>query len=204
MRSSTTAVLLVGFQCDYFARSGVLHDVIEDTAGDVLSATVALLHGTSGSDVLLVSTPIVFTRDYEELVDPVGVLRLVQERRAFQRGEPGSACIGELAAFSDRIVELPGKRGLNAFTDTELDHVLRTRGVEDVVIAGAVTSICIDSTARAAHDRGYRVHVLADCVASRSPFEHRFFCDEIFPLYASVLDVPALLTRLGLDRAATA
>lgn len=204
MRSSTTAVVLVGFQRDYFDRSGVLHDVIADCAAAVLASTLSLLRATEGTDVLLVSTPIVFTPHYEELVDPVGVLRLVRERRAFQRGETGSEPIPELAPFAHRILELPGKRGLNAFTETRLDAALRARGIEDVVFAGAVTSVCIDSTARAAHDRGYRVHVLADCVASRTPFEHRFFCEEIFPLYASVLDVPTVLARLGRDRAATA
>jgi nicotinamidase-related amidase len=204
MDPSTTAVVLVGFQRDYFDISGVLHDVVADSAANVLSNTLGLLRATSDTEVLIVSTPIVFTAEYEELVEPVGVLRLVQQRRAFQHGQPGCQPIRELEPFAHRIVELTGKRGLNAFSETSLETALRDRGVVDVVLAGAVTSICIDSTARTAHDLGYRVHVLTDCVASRSPFEHRFFCEEIFPLYAAVVDVPALLRELSIPTAATA
>ncbi len=204
MNPSTTALVLVGFQRDYFAADGALHDVIAPVAADVLASTLGVLRAVSGTPVHVVSTPILFTSSYEELVDPVGVLRLVRDRRAFQSGEPGSQVIPELAPFARDVLELPGKRGLNAFSDTDLDAALRARGVEDVVLAGAVTSICIDSTGRAAHERGYRVRVLSDCVASRSAFEHRFFCEEIFPLYAEVLDSTALQERLGLTAARTA
>jgi nicotinamidase-related amidase len=204
MDPATTALVLLGFQRDFFAADGVLHEVIDDVGDEVLTRTLALLTGLAGSPVLLVSTPIVFTPSYEELVDPVGVLRLIQERRAFQSGEPGAETLPELAPFEHAIVELPGKRGLDAFTDTELDALLRSRGVNDVVLAGAVTSICIDSTARAAHARGYRVSVLSDCCASRSAFEHGFFFEEIFPLYAEPLESDVLLSRLAASTARTA
>ncbi len=51
-----------------------------------------------------------------------------------------------------------------------------------------MTSICIDSTGRAAHERGYRVSVLKDCTAGRTDFEQDFYCDKVFPLYAQVID----------------
>ncbi len=136
MDPATTALVLLGFQRDFFAADGLLHEVIDDVGDEVLTRTLALLTGLAGSPVLLVSTPIVFTPSYEELVDPVGVLRLIQERRAFQSGEPGAETLPELAPFEHVIVELPGKRGLDAFTDTELDALLRSRGVNDVVLAG--------------------------------------------------------------------
>jgi nicotinamidase-related amidase len=204
MNPATAALVLLGFQRDLFAPDGGLREVIDEVADRVLSRTLALLTGLAGSPVLLVSTPIVFTPSYEELVDPVGVLRLTQERRAFQSGEPGAGTLRELAPFERAIVELPGKRGLDAFTDTVLDALLRSRGVNDVVLAGAVTSICIDSTARAAHARGYRVSVLSDCCALPGAFEHRFFVEEIFPLYAEPLESDVLLGRLAASAARTA
>ena len=81
---------------------------------------------------------------------------------------------------------VPGKRGLNAFSNTDLNDELRARGIENVVLAGAVTSICIDSTGRAAHERNFNVTVLADVTASRTPFEQSFYCENVFPLYANV------------------
>ena len=99
------------------------------------------------------------------------------------------------AASGDRILTVEGKRGLNAFASTELDETLKDRGIEHVVLSGAVTSICIDSTGRAAHERGYRVSVLSDCTASRTPYEQEFYCENIFPLYAEVLTSEEFLNR---------
>jgi nicotinamidase-related amidase len=51
-----------------------------------------------------------------------------------------------------------------------------------------VTSLCIDSTGRAAYERGYQVSILADCCSARTPFEQEFFCENVFPLYANVIN----------------
>lgn len=67
-----------------------------------------------------------------------------------------------------------------------LDESLAGRGVVDVVITGALTCLCVDSTARSAHERGCRVTVLSDCTMGRARSEQRLFCERIFPLYAEV------------------
>jgi hypothetical protein len=59
-----------------------------------------------------------------------------------------------------------------------------------------VTSLCIDSTGRAAYERGYSVTVLSDCCSARTPAEQEFFCKTVFPLYAGVLDSREALAKL--------
>jgi nicotinamidase-related amidase len=61
-----------------------------------------------------------------------------------------------------------------------------------------VTSICVDSTGRAAYDRGYKVSVLSDCTSGRTTFEQDFYCENVFPLYAEVIDHVQFLQRLGI------
>ena len=63
-------------------------------------------------------------------------------------------------------------------------------------LARAITSVCIDSTGRAATERGYRVTVLSDCTVGRTPFEQEFFCREILPLYADVCAADAWASGL--------
>jgi nicotinamidase-related amidase len=46
-----------------------------------------------------------------------------------------------------------------------------------------VTSLCIDSTGRAAYERGYNVTIVSDCSSARTDTEHEFFCENVFPLY---------------------
>lgn len=198
MTARRTAILLIGFQHDYFSPDGILHAVIEESAQvtDSLANTLSLIRKLEASDALIIATPIRFTESYAELVDPVGILETIRRVGAFRADGPGGATIPELRAFGDRIVELPGKRGLNAFSNTELEAVLRHHDVDHVVIAGVVTSICVDSTGRSAHERGYRVTVLSDCTSGRTTFEQDFYCQEVFPLYARVTDHRTLVDEL--------
>jgi nicotinamidase-related amidase len=195
-----TALVLIGYQNDYFAADGVLRAVIDEPSrtNKVLSRTLALIKTINSSSIVLITTPIVFTQDYSELVKPAGILKAIKEAGAFKRGTKGSETIPELIAYGERIVEVPGKRGLNAFSNTSLHEILQKKGVTDICLAGAVTSVCIESTGRSAFEKGYRVHILRDCTAGRSEFEESFYCDSIFPLYADVLDSSELLSRLGL------
>jgi len=188
---------MVGYQNDYFADNGILRGVIEesDRTNNVLQNSLNLVEQLKDTSVTLIQTPIIFTQDYSELANPVGILKAIVDVKAFQAGTPGSQVIDAFKNYGDRIVTVEGKRGLNAFSNTQLEAVLKTHQVSHVVLAGAVTSICIDSTGRAAHERGYRVSVLSDCTASRTPFEQSFYCENIFPLYADVITSQELLAQ---------
>lgn len=195
---SDTALLLIGFQNDYFHPQGILRGALEDPVHSeaVLQRTVRLLETLRSMPVLFVSTPIVFTADYGELTEPVGILKFIKEVGAFKSGTLGAQTHEALEAFGDRIMEVPGKRGLDAFAETGLDEMLRSRGIRNVVLAGTVTSVCIDSTARSAHAHGYRVTVLPDCTCGRTRVEEDFYCEKIFPLYAEVQQSEDLIKEL--------
>ena len=189
LTSSTTAFLLIGFQNDYFAVQGALHKALEDPdqVTQTLRNTISLIDRVASTDALVVATPIVFTPDYSELCEPVGILKVIKETGAFRGGTSGSQTVPEFARFGSRILEVPGKRGLNAFSNTRLDDILRERNIRDVVICGVVASLCIDSTGRAAHERNYRVWFPADCISGRTKVEHRFYLSEVYPLYSGVV-----------------
>lgn len=185
-----TALLLIGYQNDYFAEDGILVGALEDTEGSrrMLEKTSSLLEVMVNTPVSIVSTPIQFTPDYSELIMPTGILEVIRDQGAFKENTKGCETISELTRYEGRISEIPGKRGLNAFSNTDLDEFMKERGIVDVVLGGVVTSVCIDSTGRSAHERGYRVSVLSDCTAGRTQFEQEFYCDKIFPLYAHVIE----------------
>lgn len=198
MNPEQTALVLIGFQNDYFATDGILYKFIEESSktNRAIENTVRLLTALVETPISIISTPIFFTPNYEELVDPVGILKMIQEVGAFQAGSSGASMITELQPFQNEILEVPGKRGFNAFTGTNLDHILAEKGIHSVVLAGAVTSICIDSTGRSAHERGYGVTVLSDCTSARTTFEQDFYLDNIFPFYAQTLSVEQFLQSL--------
>ncbi len=196
-----TALILVGFQNDYFAADGILRPVLQDGGhvDDVLARTLTLINAVKDTEMLMVTTPIIFSSDYAEVTQSGGILRAIKDAKAFQAGTTGAETIAALSDYGDRIIEVPGKRGLNAFTQTDLERVLADHGTKHVVMAGAVTSICIDSTGRAAYERGKSVVVLDDCTTARTQVEQEFFCTTIFPTYGTVMNSETLLAELGLQ-----
>jgi nicotinamidase-related amidase len=195
MNLDKTAFVFIGYQNDYFADDGILRSAIEESAvaNSVLENTLSLVDAIEGTNAMMIQTPIVFTENYDELVNPVGILKVIQEVGAFQDGKVGGDIIPQFKNKTDRIRVISGKRGLNAFSNTDLENAFQQGEIDTVVLAGAVTSICIDSTARSAHEKGYSVVVLDDCTAGRSNFEQTFYCENIFPLYATVLSSQKLL-----------
>lgn len=195
MNLNKSALLLIGFQKDYFATDGILHKVIEESSRvtGVMDNTLNLLDKAGHHFKAVVSTPINFTQDYSELDEPVGILKTIKEVGAFKAGARGAEVVDEFAPYDPIITELPGKRGLNAFSNTQLEELLHNLDIDEVVIAGTVTSICIDSTARHAADRDFAVTVLSDCTSGRTIFEQDFYCENVFPLYAKVTTSRAML-----------
>ena len=199
MNANETALILIGFQNDYFAKDGILSSVIEESAqtNQVLENTLRLLHKLVDSEVTLIETPIGFPDNYGETNRPVGLLKAITELGAFRDGSPGSETLPELKAFGDRILTSLGKDGFNAFNNTGLEPMLQERGIRNLAFAGAVTSICIDSTGRSAHERGYNVSVLSDCTCGRTNFEQDFYCEQILPLYSEVIGSEAWLSSIS-------
>jgi len=90
--------------------------------------------------------------------------------RILVRGEPGHDIIAALYPRpGEPVIDKPGK---GAFYQTDIDLMLRNRGIETLLVCGVTTEVCVNTTVREANDRGYRCVVLADCCASYFPEFH--------------------------------
>ena len=84
--------------------------------------------------------------------------------RILIRGEPGHDIVPELyPREGEPVIDKPGK---GAFYATDLHAILQCRAIENLVVCGVTTEVCVHTTVREANDRGYRCIVPADCCAS--------------------------------------
>ncbi|WP_108723784.1 cysteine hydrolase family protein [Cellulomonas timonensis] len=90
--------------------------------------------------------------------------------RLLVRGSRGHDIIPELAPIEGEVVlDKPGK---DSFYGTDLETILRARGITRLIVTGVTTEVCVQSTVRAANDRGFECLVLSDCTSSYFPEFH--------------------------------
>jgi nicotinamidase-related amidase len=122
-------------------------------------------------------------------IDPRHTALLVMDFQARALG-----AISQAPEPADIVVR---KTRVGAFSTTDLDTQLRDRNITTLILAGITTSGVVLSTLRDAHDRDYRVVVLADAGADSHSDVHDFLIEKIFPRQAQVITIaglPALLS----------
>ena len=172
-----TALLCIDFQRDFLAPDGLAashHANIAPLERAALRAEKVLAAARRGGLFVVHTREIYapdladlnsFRRRYDRSIGQPGPLG-----RFLIRGEQGSEICDSLAPHpGEPVVD---KAAFNAFCGTSLDSMLRTRGIETLLLTGVTTQCCIASTLRGAVDIGYRCVVLADACAAYDPEDH--------------------------------
>ncbi len=199
MDPQTTAVVLVEFQNDFTSEGGALHgavaDVMEQTG--MLAAAQATVAAARAAGATIIHSPIQFAEGYGEITDhPYGILKGVVDTNAFVKGSWGAEFVEEVSPDAGDIV-LEGKRGLDAFASTNLDFILRSKGIKTVALGGFLTNCCVESTMRSAYEKGFEVVTLTDCVGATSMEEHANAIKYDYPMFSKPMAGSEFTAALG-------
>jgi nicotinamidase-related amidase len=195
---NTTAVLLIEYQNEFTTDGGVLHGavagVMQET--DMLKNTGAVVNAARSAGASVMHIPITFAPGYGELTKhPYGILKGVVDGKAFVKGSWGAAIVDELAPHDTDIV-IEGKRGLDTFASTNLDFILRSKGIKTVIIGGFLTNCCVESTMRTAYEHGFDVITLTDCTAAVSTEAHHNAITHDFPMFSTPMNSVDVINQL--------
>jgi len=182
----STAVVLIEYQNDFTSDGGALHDAVSGVMDDtgMLDKSRAVAEQARRAGATVVHAPITFAEGYHEISDhPYGILKGVVDGNAFVKDSWGAAIVDDLApAEGDILIE--GKRGLDTFASTNLDFILRSKGINTLVLGGFLTNCCVESTMRTGYERGYQVLTLTDCTAATSPEQYDNALAYDFPMFS--------------------
>ena len=171
---ATTALVIIDMQRDFLEPGGFGEALGNDVSR--LAAIVPPLRALL-STARAVGLPVIHTREGHraDLSDcpptklvrghlTAGIGAPGPNGRVLVRGEHGHGIIDELAPIAGEVVlDKPGK---GAFYATDLELILRNRGITSLVVTGVTTEVCVHTTVREANDRGFECLVLEDCVGS--------------------------------------
>ncbi|HYB01716.1 MAG TPA: cysteine hydrolase, partial [Ktedonobacteraceae bacterium] len=138
MDPQKTAVVLIEYQNDFTSDGGTLHDAVKDVMEkeNMLPHTVETVQKARELGATIIHAPITFTNDYHELSpNPYGILKGVVDSKSFRKGTWGAEIVKDLAPQEEDIV-VEGKRGLDTFASTNLDFILRSRGITTIALGG--------------------------------------------------------------------
>lgn len=178
--AKSSALIIVDMQNDFVDEKGKLY--VGDSARRTILNIKRLLEKARKSGVT-----IVFTQDWHLEDDPEFP---IWGKHAVA-GTWGSEIIEELKPIEGEVIIK--KLRYDAFFGTPLDHILRIKGVKNVIITGTVSNICVLHTAGSAALNLYKIYLPVDCVSALTEFDQLATFRQISFLYKGILTSSELL-----------
>jgi nicotinamidase-related amidase len=167
-----TAVINVHWQHDIVTRAGAFGQFFADEveSRDVVKHAALVLATAREHGALVVHARAAFRPGYPDLVRNCALFEQVAAAQCLQEGTRGAEIIAELAPHPGELVLAHAR--LSAFAGTELELMLRARGIANVLMTGVATNIAVEGTARDAVNIGYRTALIADACATADAAAH--------------------------------
>jgi len=169
---SRTALIAVHMQHDIISADGAFGGFFAAQAAerDVIGQAGKLLQAARRSGAIAVYTRVAWQPGYPDLVANSPLLGIVAQSQCLVEGSAKAEIVPELSPQDGDVIVTHQRVG--GFSASQLDVILRSRGVDTVLFAGVATNASVESTARQASDLGYRTIIVADACSAADPAAH--------------------------------
>ncbi|WP_055703198.1 cysteine hydrolase family protein [Streptomyces silaceus] len=161
-------------------------DLVDDGSG-YLPRVRAAIEAARAADVPVIYVVIALRPGFPEVGTRNRALAAIAEAGCYVEGAPGTEIHPDVAPLPGEVVVT--KRRASAFSGSDLDVLLRARGIDSLVLSGIATSAVVLSTLCQANDLDFGLTVLSDACLDIDPELHRCLIERLFPQWADVLTV---------------
>ncbi|MER5607708.1 cysteine hydrolase [Micromonospora tulbaghiae] len=174
-----TAVVGVHWQHEVVSPDGVFGPFFADQVArhGVAANAARVAAAARAAGGLVIFTRVAYRPGYPDLIANTPSFVMIRERGAFLEGDPKTRIVEDVARQPGDVVVTSTRLG--GFSGTDLDLILRGRGVRTVVFTGVATNLAVTSTAYQAVDNGYRIVTVSDACTAAT--------DELHDTYLSTL-----------------
>ncbi len=192
-------------QNDFLSPEGKLNGLVSDVvqATDIINHVNISVDAARKADIPVIWVPIEFSEDYREMgQNPYGILKVVKDHQAFIKGSWGAALYDQLDVSSNDIV-IEGKHNISAFAGTNLEEVLKEKGIDTILLGGFLSHVCVTATMTSAYDTGFDVITLVDAVATAGMEAQQNVIAQVYPMFSTPVEVSSLSTMFNLETASS-
>ncbi|AXT20923.1 isochorismatase family protein [Flavobacteriaceae bacterium AU392] len=199
MDNTRTALVLIETQNDFLSPEGKLNGLVNDVVeGNNFKNNVnEAIEAARAADIPVYFVPIQFSKNHVEIgKEPYGILKIVKDFNAFEKGSWGAKIYDEIDVREEDII-VEGKSSISAFSGTDLDHILRSNGVDTVILGGFLSHVCVNATMTDAYDKGYKVVTLTDAVATAGAEAQKQVIDHVYPMFSKPMEVKGFIETIS-------
>ncbi len=182
-----TAVLCMDYQKDILPFA-------TDDAPALLGRADAVLAAARAAGAQVIYVVVGFRPGYPEVSPHNAWFSQITGTGRFATTDPAGEVVAEVAPKDGDLVTV--KHRVSAFAGSDLEMILRAKGVDTLVLFGISTSGVVLSTVRQAADMDFRLVVVSDCCADRDPEVHRVLTEKVLARQATVITADAATAAL--------
>ena len=177
-----SALILIETQNEWMHKNGKLYNALvtdKDMMHNSIINIEKVLDHARKNNIHVIHVGLRFEKGYPELAHGrSGLRKAIPNAGTFPIGEFGSQFFESVKPIEGEFI-VTGRVGASGFTGSNLDVYLRNNKIENLYLVGYATHVCVESTLRDGHEKGYNTFLISDATAAFNQYQQEYVLSEI-------------------------